>query len=141
MERSIETAGRAHSDAGRHASALARCLLEFDRREEALEVADWLIESASDAGDGDRWRLGTYHGLRGRVLRSLGRLEEAAASMGRAHRILVETRGDDAVQTRRAAEDLADLYVAWHEAEPAAGHDLTAAEWRARAGRAGDPAP
>ena len=50
----------------------------------------------------------------------------------KAHGGFLETLGADHRRTTGAAEALADLYMAWREAEPDAGHDAQAEQWQAK---------
>jgi tetratricopeptide (TPR) repeat protein len=68
----------------------------------------------------------------GRTLAEMGRFKEAEHRMLEAHAIFEQRAGSADWRTLHAAEALADLYAAWHEVEPDAGHDAKVAEWRAR---------
>lgn len=47
-----------------------------------------------------------------------------------AHAILIEALGESHDRTIGAIQQLADLYDAWHAAEPDSGHDASATTWR-----------
>jgi len=49
-----------------------------------------------------------------------------------AHTVLETALGTDHKRTIKAIQSLADLYEAWHAAEPNQGYDAKAAEWRAK---------
>lgn len=48
--------------------------------------------------------------------------------------------GKNHTETIDAIKLLIDLYTVWHEAEPDAGHDTSASEWRAKLNAAQDEA-
>jgi hypothetical protein len=60
------------------------------------------------------------------------RYAKAEGELLEAYEGYVEMHGPDDQATTGAAEALADLYTAWHEAEPNQGYDAQAAEWRAK---------
>ena len=53
--------------------------------------------------------------------------------MVEAHEVFIAALGKDHKRTINCTERLADLYDAWHAAEPQGGYDARAAEWRAKA--------
>ncbi|MFB3431295.1 MAG: tetratricopeptide repeat protein [Phycisphaerales bacterium] len=118
-------------------SNLARLLADLGRGDEALLLADEVIETGRRVLDSDDWLIGNFLAKRGRALEELRRYGDAADSMLEGHAILTKARGEDDVQTRRVVGYLADLYDAWHQAEPDAGHDASAAEWRAKLDESG----
>ncbi|XHC25088.1 serine/threonine-protein kinase [Phycisphaerales bacterium ac7] len=118
-------------------SNLARLLADLGRGDEALLLADEVIETGRRVLDSDDWLIGNFLAKRGRALEELRRYGDAADSMLEGHAILTKARGEDDVQTRRVVGYLADLYDAWHQAEPDAGHDTSAAEWRAKLDESG----
>ena len=66
------------------------------------------------------------------TLRALKRFGDAAAGLLDAHALCAAELGPAHRRTGTAARQVAKLYGFWHEAEPDAGHDAKAAEWRAR---------
>ena len=62
----------------------------------------------------------------------LGRFEEAEPLYRRAHDILRRLLGPNDTHTVAAVRALVELYEHWHEQHPNAGHDVEAAQWRAR---------
>ncbi|HMN96838.1 MAG TPA: tetratricopeptide repeat protein [Phycisphaerales bacterium] len=67
-----------------------------------------------------------------RLLRDLERFSEAEPLALDCERGRRARFGDQHALTVAAVRLLADLYDAWHIAEPELGHDVTATEWRAR---------
>ena len=92
----------------------------------------------------ESWILGNYLGMLGFVLTALERYDEAQAALVEGHGILVARHGDKDYYTTEVVGYLADLYAAWHTAEPGKGYDAKAAEWRAKLppnDEAKEPAP
>lgn len=110
----------------------ALLLADLNRGEEALALTDEAVETGRRILGDDSWQIGNLLGKRGRALQVLERSDEAAEVMREAHPILTAAIGDEHEQTQRVVGYLADLYDQWHEAQPGAGHDVSAAEWRAR---------
>ncbi len=113
-------------------------LLYRQRRglEEALSLLERSLAGAhSELGDDDHY-VGLLYDDCGRVLTALGRFPEAEEALLEGQAILFEARGAEARSTRYVAEDLVALYEAWGAAEPGAGHEVQAQQWRAElAGR------
>ncbi|MFH1748673.1 MAG: serine/threonine-protein kinase [Planctomycetota bacterium] len=93
----------------------------------------------AEAARGARERLSLSDPLRpaildrhGRTLWALKRFTEAEAELLAAYEGYVELRGPDARRTGGVIEALVALHTDWHAAEPGAGYDLKAAEWRAK---------
>ncbi len=62
----------------------------------------------------------------------LHRYQDAEEALGEAYKILMGSVGPENQYTIGVLESFADLYAAWHEAEPDKGYDAKAAEWRAK---------
>jgi serine/threonine protein kinase/tetratricopeptide (TPR) repeat protein len=113
-------------------SNMALLLADLDEGTEALVLANEAVEAGRSVLGEDHWLFGNLLGKRGRAMESLGRFPEAAADMQRSHIILIAVLGEHHPQTQRVVGYLADLYTAWHAAEPGNGYDVKAAEWRAK---------
>lgn len=100
---------------------------------EAMELAGTGLERARQALGEAHWRVGALLAVRGRAALAQGEFGPAEQDLLAAHAILLEARGPQYRRTREAAGALADLYTAWHAADPGAGHDGKIAEWRERA--------
>lgn len=102
----------------RHAEALARfeTVLRW-RRERLPPNHPHLVDSLTDLAR-QRHLLGEFHAGEALALE--------------AHQMLVASTEPAAQRLRALAEVLADLYEGWHQAEPRAGHDIKATEWRSR---------
>jgi eukaryotic-like serine/threonine-protein kinase len=68
----------------------------------------------------------------GRQLTEAGRFAEAEAQLLKAYSMYLAALGPDNKETQAVGEWGIDLYDAWHQHEPDAGHDATAAMWRER---------
>jgi tetratricopeptide (TPR) repeat protein len=88
------------------------------------------VEGARRALPAGHWRTGVFLDGYGRALTKLGRHEEAEQALLEAHGIRLAAHGAEHQRTIKAVNALADLYDAWHEAEPDKGYDAKAAEWR-----------
>ncbi len=73
-----------------------------------------------------------------RTLIALERFEQAEAELLETHPMFEDSGVPIRIpenfrkHTRKLAEAFVDLYEAWHAAEPDAGYDAKAAEWRAK---------
>jgi len=130
LEGHRRTLGDDHQNTLISASNLALLLAELDRGAEALVLIEEAIATGRRVLGADHWFIGNFNGKRGRALQGLGRFAEAESAMLEAHGLLVAERGESNGQTTRVAKSLADLYDEWHEAEPGAGHDAQADQWR-----------
>jgi len=78
----------------------------------------------------------------GRARLGLGQFGAAELPLLEAHRTLIAIRGATPAGLRDCARGCFDLYTAWDAAEPGQGHDVKAAEWKARLGapdQSGEP--
>jgi tetratricopeptide (TPR) repeat protein len=95
---------------------------------------------------GNARRLADFLTTLGRARVGLGwggdaeRFTLAEANLLEAHPIFVESRGPTHPDTLGCVQGLADLYTAWHDADPQAGYDAKADEWRARLDSAAETA-
>ena len=67
-----------------------------------------------------------------------GSYAEAEKIVLRVHEETANKPGNRATWHRTAVDELVKLYEAWHDAEPAAGHDAKAGEWRDKKKALGD---
>jgi non-specific serine/threonine protein kinase/serine/threonine-protein kinase len=80
----------------------------------------------------NRGALGSYLTKLGEARKGVGDFAAAEATLLEACALIREGFGDTHERTVKCSELLAGLYEAWHEADPGAGHDAQAAEWRAK---------
>ena len=111
---------------------LALLLADLGRGEEALQLADEAVETGRRVLGDESSQVGDFIGKRARALQALERYAEAAEAGREAYAILAAALGDEHKQTRRVVGYLADIYDEWNVAEPDAGHDASAAQWRAK---------
>ncbi len=85
--------------------------------------------------------VGDVHGDTLITIKDIGDLYLDCKKYNLAHKFLTEAYegykqlyGPDHPDTKAAIESLVSLYEAWHQVEPDAGHDATAAEYKAQLG-------
>ncbi len=118
---------------------LARLLRDRDKLDEAERLGAEAVRKGRQTWVNERPQ-GAARFLLGhaRTLIALERFEQAEAELHKAEAMLQDTGVPIATpayfkkHTRRLAEAFVDLYEARHAAEPVAGHDVKAAQWRAR---------
>ena len=77
-------------------------------------------------------RLGNYLAKLGEAEGAMGRFAQGEATLLEAHQLLAEGFGEAHDRTTKCITRLLTLYEASHAAEPHAGYDTEAAEWRAK---------
>ena len=82
-------------------------------------------------GPNVRW-LGNYLALLGEAEGATRRFARGEATLLEAYQLLTEGFGEAHDRTTKCITRLITLYESWHTAEPDAGHDAQAAEWRAK---------
>ncbi len=132
-------AGRRRVHGDEHESTLisvgthATLLLSQQRHGEAMDVleASEPIVRRDWTGGNARW-MADYISKIGAAKAALGEYAESERILLEAQPILVDGFGEDHQRTVTNTNRLVDLYTAWHEAEPDAGHEVKAAEWKAK---------
>ena len=132
---SVDALGEAHASTLSYQFQLATLYSARDEHEKAESLLATVVSRAKDALPPDHWFTGAFLSAHGSCLTKLQRFAEAETALLKSHGILTRSRGADFDRTKRTAEALAELYEAWHVAQPNVGHDTKAAEWRA------EPAP
>ncbi len=102
------------------------------RYERAATLFAQAVAGAREAWPARHWATGVILGGYGETLTALQRYEEAETALLEAYELIFAGLGPDHEYTIGVVEFIADLYTAWHEAEPDKGHDAKAAEWRAK---------
>ncbi len=127
--------GDDHHDTIESIVILASILRDSSSLEESLALSAEASERANRVFPDGHWMLGHVLSEHGRILGALARWGEAEAKLLKGYEALAS--GEDApVHARlRAAKALGEHYDARHRAEPEAGHDRRAAEWRAKSVR------
>ena len=90
------------------------------------------VAGAREARPARHWIPGAILGGYGKTLTVLQRYEEAETALLEAHELITAGLGPQHERTTEQIESLIELYDAWHEAEPDQGHDVQAADWRAK---------
>ncbi len=80
----------------------------------------------------DDWRVADAVLGLGRDLAALGRFEEAEQELLEFARVAALSHFSSPGRRTQSIDALVELYQTWNEADPRAGHDAKAAEWRAR---------
>ena len=131
LEGRERTLGPEHIDTLAAMANLGNCLRSADRVEEADELLAVAVDRARAGFGDDHWFLGVFLGFHARVLVVLERFPEAEARFTESHANLDAALGPEHRRTKQTIAFIAEMYDAWHEAEPGAGHDADAARWRA----------
>ena len=110
-------------------------LLKLGRLEEAEALGAEAVRSArirySDQGHPDKFGSWGVFMRYGRTLTKMERFEQGETVLLEAHTIRTLVLGTDIRRPGSPALYLAQLYEAWHKAEPGKGYDSKAAQWRA----------
>ncbi len=119
---------------------MGRLMRDLGRLEEAEALGSEAVRGArAKLAPSHLFRLAAVASL-GRTLAAMERFVEAEPELLEAHSGFVASLGDDHPASTGTAESLAELYDAWHEAEPDKGYDAKAAEWKSKL-EAADKAP
>ena len=111
---------------------LGKLLTLMGGLDEAEALLVETVERARESLPQGHWALGIFLGNYGRCLTEQTRYAEAERALLEAHGIIEAALGTEHRHTVETIQFLLDLYNAWHEAEPDAGHDAQTAEWRAK---------
>lgn len=76
--------------------------------------------------------IGSVWSEHARALLDLERFGEASAAAQNAHEARTATYGPSQNSVRAVSELVIEIHERWRRAEPDAGHDRTADEWRTR---------
>ncbi|MEM7755152.1 MAG: serine/threonine-protein kinase [Planctomycetota bacterium] len=107
-------------------------LRTLERLEEAEAIGAEAVAGLREVLPPGHWVLGTATGQHGRTLLALGRREAAEPRMIETYKIFSTALSPTHPYSKTALNEIITAYEAWHEAEPDAGHDVKAAEWRAK---------
>ncbi|MBS0197192.1 MAG: serine/threonine protein kinase [Planctomycetes bacterium] len=113
---------------------LGGILIEQKRYVEAVELLSAAEPAARKAyiGSSERNLAPLLRNL-GSARAQINQFAGAESNLLEAHAIFVKTLGETHKDTRGCVQALADFYSQWDKAEPGKGHDVKAAEWRAKA--------
>ena len=132
LEGRQRTLGSDHIDTLAGMANLGNCLRSAQRFEEAEGLLAVAVDRVRESFGDDHWYLGVFLGFHARALTGLERFADAEARYIEGYENLNGALGPDHRRTRATITFLADMYDAWHEDEPDAGHDASAEAWRAR---------
>ncbi|MEL6329606.1 MAG: serine/threonine-protein kinase [Planctomycetota bacterium] len=124
--------GESHPSALMSGANYASSLYMVRRLDEMNEVLDAVIEAAPASIPEGHWVYSSFYLQKARALLAMDRFEEAAEFAGAAHDTIAGTPFETPDRMRGILNILTRTYERWHEAEPDAGHDAAAAEWRAK---------
>ncbi len=138
LENSRRVLGDDHPDTLIAIHNMGNLLRNLDRLDEAQELGAEVVErvrrvlSAGHPYLGNYRSLGIYLSNHSLTLVAMKRFDDAKPRALEGHTILEVSFGSSHKRTIKALQGLVDLYSGWHEAEPDAGHDQSAAEWQAK---------
>ncbi len=124
--------GQGHPDTARAWIGKAEALLATQRQQQALAAADQAVRfSATAWPDGHQYQSQAIK-LRAKALAAKGAYAEAETDFLSAYERVAEQLGPEHSEARAVAESLAGFYRRWSDADPKAGHELTAGQWEER---------
>ncbi len=132
LETSRHVLGDEHPNTLRQINNMGGLLRALGRLEEAERLGAEAVETARRILSEGHWHTAVFLGHHARTLAAMERFAEAEERALEAHAIFEAALGPAHARTIGIIREIADLYDAWHAAEPDAGHDARAAEWRAR---------
>lgn len=107
-------------------------LAEQGQLEEAEAIGVKAVEGLRRVLPAGHWRTGAALVAYGKTISLLKRYEKAEEALVEGQSMLEGQFGIAHQRTIKSIEYLVELYEAWHAAEPDAGHDAKAAEWRTK---------
>ena len=138
----LETLGEDHPDTFNSLQYAAEGYIYADRLDLAAPYAQAAYEGSVDRSGESNPQSLMWAVRWGMILLSLERFAESEAIFERFN--LVCSGNEDIQQTslcQNAPSMFVDLYTAWNESEPGAGHDERAAHWQRIIDAASPPAP
>jgi len=141
LEASRRVLGDEHPDTLRPISNMGALLRALGQLEEAERLGAEAVATARRVLPEGHWHTAVFLGHHARTLAAMERFAEAEEQYLEAQAFFEAALGPDHDRTITNIRSLADLYDAWHAAEPDAGHDARAAQWRARLPAPADDEP
>ncbi|HNO78976.1 MAG TPA: serine/threonine-protein kinase [Phycisphaerae bacterium] len=127
-----ERLGSDHGDTIESMHYLSLALLGLNRPADAEALANECVERSQKLAPDAKTPNAMFKVGWGRSLVGLKRFAQAETVLLESHRDLDDGLGSDDPRTRESTKALADLYSAWAQAEPDAGHDAQADKWKAQ---------
>ncbi|MCW5777131.1 MAG: tetratricopeptide repeat protein [Phycisphaeraceae bacterium] len=132
LEKSRRVLGDDHPDTLNSIGKMGGLLRDLGRLDEAESLGAEAVETAKRVLPEGHWYTAGFLVQHARTLAAMERFAEAEERYLEAHSMFEAALGPEHERTISIIRRLADLYDAWHAAEPDAGHDAKAAEWRSR---------
>ena len=111
---------------------LGMILIDKAEHNEAETLLRECLSIRKEALPEDHWRNASAKSVLGASLAGQGMLAEAEPMLLEGYAGLKDNPSASDIRKREALERIVELYDAWQAAEPDAGHDAKAAEWRAK---------
>ncbi len=132
MERSRVAFGEGNPSTQIFMNDMSCLLRELGRLDEAESLAAETVRLARDTLPDRHWYLAAFLSQHGETLSAMERFSQAEPLMLESYAMFVDTLGVEDGRTSVVVDAVARLYDAWDKAEPGAGYDAQAAEWRAK---------
>ncbi len=120
---------------------LAEALRKRGTLDEASTLCRETIDGLMQCLRRDPAEIARGHLTMGRILQDQRRFADAEGELMQAQQSISAAPGVAPRLLRTTAEDLGELYIAWHAAQPGSGYDAKAAEWKAKAQSVKGPSP
>ena len=124
--------GDEHPDTLGSISNMGGLLRDLGQLEEADRLGAEVVETAQRILPEGHWYTAVFLSQHARTLAAMERFSDAEPRMLEAHAIFEAALGSAHNRTIGVIKQLADLYDAWHVAEPDQGYDAKAAAWRGK---------
>lgn len=108
---------------------LANLLRSTGQLDEAESIGREVVDRSRESPMIERRHFGLFLLNYGLTLQALGQFELAEAALLECHEIYQQEHGERHSRTLNVSQALADLYNAWHAAEPNGGYDEQALVW------------
>jgi eukaryotic-like serine/threonine-protein kinase len=107
-------------------------LRNIGKLDEAESLGSEAVARGRTALPPGHWYLGIFLGNHAHTLAKMTRFRQSEEQALEAYAIVNAALGPSHDRTKALIQQLADLYDAWHAAEPDQGYDAKAEQWRAR---------
>ncbi len=120
---------------------LGAALRDQGKLDEAEAIGAEAVEASRRAFPPGHWLIAAFLSQHASTLKAMDRFDDAAPRAIEGWELMSSTYGPAHPRSRGAANLVAQIYRAWHELSPDAGHEETVLEWSARAGVAEPDVP
>ncbi|MFG0305790.1 MAG: tetratricopeptide repeat protein [Phycisphaerales bacterium JB040] len=135
----VRTLGQTHPSTLNSMITLGSVLRALGRLPESHELTSGAVVLTAEHLDPTHSLIGSALAQHTRTLLAMERYAEAADHARRAYDQHLETLGPGHAKVAESAGRLADVHRAWHEADPAGGHDAEAEAWASLGARGDSP--